>query len=60
MWRRSYALPAVGGVLSWLVQAAGSGLVGILIGLAAIPAVGYVVAPAWQWCATRLRRIRTA
>lgn len=56
----AHAVPAGGGVLSWLVQAAGAGLVGILIGLATIPAVGYVVSPAWQWCATRLRRIRTA
>ncbi|MBX5136560.1 ABC transporter [Rhizobium sp. L9] len=56
----AHAMPAVSGVVSWLVQAAGSGLVGILLGLATIPAVGYVVAPAWRWCAARLRRMRTA
>ncbi|WP_064706101.1 DUF808 domain-containing protein [Rhizobium bangladeshense] len=58
--RTAHAMPAVSGVISWLVQAAGSGLVGILLGLATIPVVSHVVAPAWRWCATRLRRMRTA
>ncbi|PXA85200.1 DUF808 domain-containing protein [Caulobacter sp. D4A] len=54
------SVPAFGGVISWLVQAAASGLVGILIGLATIPAVSHGVAPAWHWCAKRLRKMRTA
>ncbi|WP_117190029.1 DUF808 domain-containing protein [Rhizobium terrae] len=56
----AHAVPAFGELASWLVQAAGSGLVGILIGLAAIPAVSHAVAPTWRWCITRLRGTKTA
>ena len=45
------ALPSAAGAVEWTVTAAGSGLVGLLIGVAAILVIGYAFAPAW----TRLR-----
>ncbi|MGZ2484384.1 putative DNA repair protein MutK [Rhizobium pisi] len=56
----AHALPAVGGLVSWLVQAAGSGAIGIALGLAMIPTVSFAVAPAWRWCSTHIRKIGTA
>jgi len=50
-----HAVPALGGFLEWLVTAAGSGLVGLLVGAALIPFAGYVLAPAWGW----LRSLRS-
>ena len=47
------ALPAIAGVVEWLVTAIGSGIVGLLIGAAFIPVIGSVVAPVW----TKLRRV---
>ncbi|OCC00344.1 ABC transporter [Labrys sp. WJW] len=44
----AHSLPAAGGVVSWLVQAAGSGLAGIVVGLVTIPVISYVVAPIWR------------
>ena len=44
----SHALPAIAGVVEWIVSAAGSGLVGLIIGGALIPVVGSVLAPAWM------------
>jgi uncharacterized protein len=41
-------LSPVAGVIEWIVTAAGSALVGLLIGTVLIPVVGYVVAPAWK------------
>ena len=38
-------VPSVGGLVDWLVNAAGSGVVGLAVGAAAIPLVGYVVVP---------------
>lgn len=55
----AHTVPSFSSLVSWLVQAAGAGIVGILIGLATIPAVGYLVAPAWKWCSERLRKTRT-
>ena len=40
------ALPAGGAAAEWLVTAAGSGVVGLLVGAALIPVVQYVLAPA--------------
>ncbi|BBK44698.1 hypothetical protein STVA_47180 [Allostella vacuolata] len=42
------ALPAAGGAVEWLVGAAGAGLAGLAIGLAAIPATSYLIAPVWR------------
>ena len=41
----AHALPAFAGAVGWLVTAAGSGLVGLALGLALIPVVGHVFAP---------------
>ncbi|GGD05770.1 DUF808 domain-containing protein [Aureimonas glaciei] len=38
-------VPALGGVIEWLVTAAGSGIVGLVVGAALIPVTGYVLAP---------------
>lgn len=40
--------PAIGPFLSWLVQAAGAGVVGLALGAATIPAVSHVFMPLWQ------------
>ena len=53
-------LPAAGSAVSWLVQAAGAGIVGVAIGAAAIPLVSYGVSPLWRWVRTRLRRTSPA
>jgi predicted DNA repair protein MutK len=55
------ALPAIGGFVDWLVTAALSGIVGMVIGAAAIPFAGYVIAPAWRVLKSMLpRRTRAA
>jgi predicted DNA repair protein MutK len=41
------ALP-VSGLVEWVVTAGGSGVVGLLVGLALIPVAGFVLAPAWK------------
>jgi predicted DNA repair protein MutK len=40
-------IPALSGVVEWIVSAIGAGLVGLAVGAALIPATGYVFAPAW-------------
>jgi uncharacterized protein len=50
------ALPPVGPVLSWLVEATCAGMVGLTVGLIAIPATSYGLAPMWRYFKTRLRR----
>ncbi|MDP2412159.1 MAG: DUF808 domain-containing protein [Pseudolabrys sp.] len=42
------AVPAVGAVAGWIVMAAGAGVVGLAVGAALIPVVGYVLAPVWK------------
>ncbi len=44
----AHAMPALGGFLHWLVTAAGSGLVGLALGLILIPIVGLLLVPAWS------------
>ncbi|MGL4289323.1 MAG: DUF808 domain-containing protein [Phreatobacter sp.] len=45
----SRVLPAAFiGIAEWLVTAAGSGLVGLILGALLIPVVGYGLAPAWK------------
>jgi predicted DNA repair protein MutK len=48
------ALPPLAGAVEWIVTAAGSGVVGLLLGAALIPVATYMVAPLWS----RLRRLR--
>ncbi|KQP40963.1 ABC transporter [Methylobacterium sp. Leaf104] len=43
------------GTVEWLVTAAGSGLVGLVVGAALIPVTSFVLAPAWN----RVARLRT-
>ncbi len=44
----AHAVPVGGAALEWLVTAAGSGLVGLVIGAALIPLTGFVLAPGWR------------
>jgi uncharacterized protein len=48
-------LPAIGGLLGWLVGAAAAGLVGLAVGVIAIPATAYGIAPLWRRVRSRLR-----
>lgn len=50
----AHALPSVAGIIEWSVEATISGVLGLLVGALAIPAVEYGLAPAWK----RLRRSR--
>ncbi|WP_395020479.1 DUF808 domain-containing protein [Dongia sp.] len=52
------AVPAVGAFLAWLVQAAGAGVVGLCIGLLAIPVMGRFLSPLWRSLKAGLRRLR--
>jgi predicted DNA repair protein MutK len=52
----AHALPPVAGAAEWIVTAAGSGVVGSLIGAALIPVVGFAFAPAWKLLKSVLRR----
>ncbi|MBD0271227.1 MAG: DUF808 domain-containing protein [Acetobacteraceae bacterium] len=40
--------PALAGAVEWIVTAAGSGVVGLVVGAALIPFVEHVAAPLWQ------------
>ena len=42
------SLPMVAGAAEWTVTAALSGIVGLVVGAAAIPLIGFVVAPVWK------------
>jgi hypothetical protein len=48
--------PPLSGILRWAVEAAISGVLGLLVGAASIPAVGYVLAPGWAGSKRLLRR----
>jgi uncharacterized protein len=52
----AHALPQVAGTVEWIVTAAGSGIVGLVIGAALIPVTGFVVAPTWALLKSVLRR----
>ena len=49
------AVSPLAGVVEWLITAAGSGLLGLVVGAALIPLTSLVLAPAWQG----LARLRT-
>jgi predicted DNA repair protein MutK len=51
----AHAVPAGAGLVEWLVTAAGSGLVGLVLGAALIPITAMVLAPAWSWVSHSLR-----
>ncbi len=44
----AHALPAAAAMIEWIVKAAISGGLGLLIGAVTIPVIGFVVAPAWK------------
>jgi predicted DNA repair protein MutK len=50
------AVPALGGFVDWLVQAAGSGIAGLVIGALTIPVASHGISPLWGWIKSRLRR----
>ncbi len=52
------SLPAISGIVSWLVSAAGAGIFGLMVGAATIPLVEYAIAPAWKFVKRGLRRER--
>ncbi|MPZ39145.1 MAG: DUF808 family protein [Rhizobiales bacterium] len=52
----AHALPVIGAFTEWIVTAALSGLVGLVIGAAAIPLAGYAIAPVWKQVKAFLRR----
>jgi len=41
------AFPPAAGLLAWIAEAGISGVIGLVVGGAAIPVVGYVLAPTW-------------
>ena len=45
----AHALPSIAGALEWIVEAVISGVLGLLIGAATIPIIGFALAPAWKW-----------
>ena len=52
----SHALPPIAGAAEWIVTAARSGIVGLLIGAALIPVAEFAVAPAWMLLKSALPR----
>jgi len=50
-----HALPAAAGIVEWLVSAAASGVVGLLLGAVLIPLVQFVLAPLRRLVASRTR-----
>jgi uncharacterized protein len=42
------AMPSAAGALEWIIEAAISGVLGLLIGAATLPIVEFAVAPAWK------------
>jgi uncharacterized protein len=51
----AHTLPSAAGPVKWIVRAVLSGVVGLSIGAASIPAVGFAVAPAWKLVKSCLR-----
>jgi hypothetical protein len=44
----AHAVPAAAGILEWIVEAAISGVIGLVVGAASIPVVGFIFAPGWK------------
>jgi hypothetical protein len=53
------AAPVAGAVLAWLVEAAGAGAAGFIIGLFAIPLTGRVLSPLWRQLKSLTGRVRS-
>ncbi|ANW04585.1 DUF808 domain-containing protein [Bradyrhizobium icense] len=56
----AHAVPPIAAIVEWAVEAAISGVIGLLIGAASIPVVGFVFAPAWKAVKGVLQRGRQA
>ena len=52
----AHAFPPAAGALEWIVAAAISGVVGLLVGAASIPIAGFALAPAWAGLKRLVRR----
>jgi len=52
------SIPAIGAFVAWLVQAAGAGIVGLGVGLLAIPIMSRCFSPLWRTLKGRFRRWR--
>jgi predicted DNA repair protein MutK len=44
----AHAIPPLAAILEWVVEAAISGVIGLLVGAVSIPVAGFVFAPAWK------------
>ena len=44
----AHAFPPLAAILEWAVEAAISGVLGLLVGAVSIPVAGFVFAPAWK------------
>jgi uncharacterized protein len=44
----AHAVPAAAGILEWIAEAAISGVIGLVVGAASIPVVGFIIAPGWK------------
>jgi len=44
----AHSFPPAAGVLEWIAEATISGVLGLLVGAAAIPVTGFIVSPAWR------------
>jgi uncharacterized protein len=44
----AHLLPSIAGIVEWSVEAAISGVIGLLVGAVAIPAVTYGLSPLWK------------
>jgi predicted DNA repair protein MutK len=51
------SVPSAGAVLAWLVEAAGAGVVGCMVGLLAIPLTSRVLSPLWRHLKSHIRRV---
>ncbi|WP_105417742.1 DUF808 domain-containing protein [Neorhizobium sp. T25_27] len=52
----AHAIPVLPSVLRWIVEAAGAGIVGIVLGFVTIPVAGYVISPTWRYFKSLLPR----
>ena len=57
----AHALPAIGGLVEWIVSATGAGIIGLAIGAVLIPVTEFAVAPLWRFVKSAIGgRERTA
>ncbi|WP_105436793.1 DUF808 domain-containing protein [Neorhizobium sp. T25_13] len=52
----AHAIPVLPSVLRWVVEAAGAGIVGIVLGFVTIPVASYVISPTWRYFKSFLPR----